>query len=241
MNPRVLIIADSRGRGIETVINNLNDNYNVSVVVHPGAGLELAVLRSIPTIRHLQPALVLMLAGICDLTWKNKNTKVINLRHTSVSDNVTQVMDAIKSSFDLLKANGDYIISFSTITGADLRDCNYKPRAKMNDSDYTQYCAARVPHPAQTTLNQSILTINKLLVKFNKRNGTKTAWVAGLVHAYANKSYHHHYRRLRDGCHPSNKTMHAWAAQIVKSICRILPMPNRIVNESLLDSKSEES
>lgn len=220
-----LIIADSRGGGLQPLIRDMDIGFEVHVLVHPGAGLELAVLRSISAIHNLHPDIVLMLAGICDLTWKHRLTKMIALRYMQPSDNITQVMNAIKASYDLLRANGDFIISYATLTGVDLSDCNHRPRANMSDTDYLAYCATKTPHPSQWVLDETILAVNKQIVKFNKNNGTKTAWIAGLVHTYSNKTYHHHYRRLRDGCHPNHKTTHAWVAQIVKSLARISPKP----------------
>lgn len=225
---KVLIISDSRGRRLQALLEGLNPNFAVRVLVHPGAGLELVVLKSISTLRDLKPDLVLVFAGVCDLTWKNKQNKKVGLRHSNIQDNVDQVMGAVKSSHDLLKTVGTFKISYTTITGVDLTDYNQKSRIGMSDSEYDLYRASITQHRDQGILNDSIIAINKRIVKFNKNCGTRTTWTAGVVHAYANKSYHHHYRRLRDGCHPNDGTAHAWARQIVKSVERL--MPNSTVN-----------
>ena len=170
----VLIIADSRGRHLQSVIDEQLTDFSTRTLVHPGAGYEMAVIKSIPAIRQYKPDLILVFAGICDITWKSKSTKVISLRNRQVVDNVTHVLSAVKSSHDLLRAQGDHRISYATITGVDLVDCNHPLRAMMNGMEYAAYCeSTKQCHPDQKLLNASIVEINKKLVKFNKANGTK--------------------------------------------------------------------
>ena len=177
-----------------------------------------------PYINTVKPDLVLMMTGICDLTWKHRSTKYIGLRHTRVVDNVSHVMEAIRAAYDLLRSQGIQQISFATITGADLSDCNHPPRRHMSVDGYIEYCATTKQVDAgQSTLNDSVLLINKNIVIFNRNNSVGTTWLAGLVHADYKNKYHHCYKRLRDGCHPDTKTKDAWAAQIIKSIRRIRP------------------
>lgn len=223
----VLVIADSRGRALQDIINKIDPSNTITVLVHPGAGSELAVLKSISQIKTIDPSLVIMLTGICDLTWKNRTTKQIGLRHMKSNDNVAHVMQAIRASHELLVAQGVPLVSFATITGADLSDCNHLPRRNMSMDQYLSYCSiTKRPHPDQTVLNESILNINKWVVRFNAKNSTKTVWIAGLVHSYYKNRYHHCYKRLLDGCHPDHKTKQAWASQLIKSISRILLLPS---------------
>lgn len=223
-----LIIADSRGRGIQDIMDTLSPNPQAKVLVHPGSGCELAVLKSIITIRDMAPELIVVFCGICDLTWRNKSTKKVNLRYRDATDNVTHVMEAVRSSYDLLRAEGSFRIAYATVTGLDITDYNNARRRHMTDDQYREYCeTTKVAHPDQLVLNQAILTINKNIVVFNKRNRTKTVWTAGLVHSYIKKTYHNYYRRLFDGCHPDEKTKNAWAAQLNKSITRIIATPTR--------------
>ena len=217
-----LIIADSRGRGLQDIIRKLAPDAQTRVMVHPGAGLELAVLKSIATIKETSPNLIVVFCGICDLTWKKKDTRKVSLRYRTAADNVLHVMEAIRSSYDLLRAEGNYKIAYATITGLDISDCNSQQRRHMTDEQYQIYSdTIKMVHPDQSALNQAIVTINKNIVVFNKRNRTKTVWTAGLVHSYIKKTYHNYYRRLSDGCHPDEKTKKAWAAQLNKSIARI--------------------
>lgn len=222
-----LIIADSRGRDLQNIMHKQSPDLNIKVLVHPGSGYELATLRSIPAIRAELPKLIIVLCGICDLTWKNKTTKRVGLRHSNSMDNVTHVLEALRSSHELLRAEGDFKISYATVTGLDLTDYNYVNRRHMTLEQYLDYCThQKITHPDQRILDQSILAINKKIVVFNKSNRTKTAWIAGLVHSYLKKVYHHYYRRLYDGCHPDERTKSAWSDQLIKSIARITASPS---------------
>ena len=219
----VLIIADSRGRGLQLTVDKLMPEWHIRVLTHPGAGYEMPVLKSIAMIKTVKPMLVIVLAGICDLTWKHRETKVIGLRYDNVSDNLAHLTDSIKSAYDLLTTAGEFKISFATLTGLDLADVNNPKRRQMSPIEYQQYSAGpKITHPNQKALDSTILAVNKCIVTYNKRNGAKTVWLAGLVHAYIRGTHHHYYRRLSDGCHLDEKTKLAWATQIVKSIGRIL-------------------
>lgn len=219
-----LVLADSRGRGLQELLAKLKPTFAIHVLTYPGAGSELAALKAVPHIKKLSPSLVIVLSGICDLTWRNKSTKIVGLRHSTLADNVDHVMEAIRASYDVLKSQGVPLISFATITGADLADCNNPDRRQMNAVQYLEHCScSKTIHPDQVTLNNSILTINKKIVIFNRKNSARTTWLAGLVHSYYKGKYHHCYIRLADGCHPDAKTKEAWAAQLIKSALRIAP------------------
>ena len=219
----ILIITDSRGRGLQEIFDTNYPSSCVQVLVHPGAGSELAALKSMPYLRVTRPDLIVIATGICDLTWKNKATREVGLRHLVAAENVRHVTQAMRSAFDLISPLGDFKIAFATLTGADLADCNYQNRRHMNEKQYLNYCSrGKTPHPNQTILNESVLAINKQVVRMNCKNRTKTVWLAGLVHSYYKKSHHHCYKRLLDGCHPDHNTRMAWAGQIIKSAHRIL-------------------
>lgn len=225
MNTNVIIITDSRGRDLKShlVGQNTQDTVRIDVISHPGAGLELAVLKSLQHLRKHKPQLVIIAAGICDLTWRNRVSKEIGLRHGRVSDNVAQVVNAMKAAYDLIRTEGIPRVTFATLTGLDLADSNNSLRRYMTTEQYEDYCThSKITPHSQHALNQAILTINRKIILFNRRNSINTVWLAGLVHAYIKGSYHHYYRRLVDGCHLDEKTKASWANQIIKSIKRIL-------------------
>lgn len=203
-------------------LGTISHDYNITVLTHPGSGTELAVLKSLAEIKRLKPDLIIITTGICDLTYKSLTTKKVGLRHDQVAINADHVLQAMASAYDLIRAHGDVMVSFATVTGVDMADYNHPGRKQMNLDRYLEYCTnEKVAHADQSKLNDSVLEINRRIVKLNKGHSAKTVWLAGLIHAYYNKSYHHCYKRLWDGCHPDAVTTRAWACQIVKSIGRI--------------------
>ena len=149
----VLIIADSRGRGLQAILNLLSSIHDITVLFHPGAGSELAVLKSLSHIKVTKPDLVIMLTGICDLTWRNRSSKHIGLRHNSQVANVNHVLQAIRAAHDLLKAQDVLRVSFATITGSDLTDCNYPPPKSMTTDQYMIYCEKKSKLPTLINLS----------------------------------------------------------------------------------------
>lgn len=217
-----LIIADSRGAGLQQLLQPQNIPGGTQVLVHRGAGFELSVTKSLKHISTNKPDLVVLLTGICDLTWRNKTTRLTGLRHPTVEENVNHVIQAAKAAHDLLRSEGSFKITFATITGLDLADYHLARRKHMTMDQYRDYCRDdKIEHVDQCVLNRSILEINRRLTALNKDNSIPTVWVGGIVHAYFKNTHHHQYIKLNDGCHPSDKTKIAWAGQLRKSIQRI--------------------
>lgn len=216
-----VIIADSRGSGLQQLLFNMGCR-DLRILTHPGAGYELAALRSVETIKVVKPDLILVLTGICDLTRRDFRTKVTQLRHPTIMENVEHVINSAKSSLDLLKSLGDHRISFSTITGIDLADYNNPTRKYMTDSEYREYCLeSKITHPQQDTLNLSILEINRRITALNRANSTPTVWLGGVVHSHSKRKTYHYYIRLMDGCHADEHTKTEWASQIHNAILRM--------------------
>lgn len=217
-----IIITDSRGAGLQQHLDRLDIIGGTTVLTHSGAGYEMAAIKSLSKIVETKPQIVIMLVGVCDLTCRNKSTKYTSLRYHTMEENVNHVINSAKSSYDLLKATGEFSLSYATITGIDLADYNYPARKYMDTIQYKQYTTTtKTHHPDQQTLNMSVLQINREITAINKKNNVPTTWVGGIVHAYFKNTNHHQYIRLYDGCHLNDNTKEAWAAQIGKSIKRI--------------------
>lgn len=221
-----LILADSRGSGLQNQLENANsaNQTHTKVTVHSGAGYELVVLKSHTVINQLKPKLIVIFAGICDLTYRNKTTKITKLRYQTVNENVQHVIDAAKSAYDLIRGITVTKVTFATLTGIDLADYNHKPRKYMSSNEYKLYCNTnKTIHEQQTTLNMSVIEINRQLTKLNEGNSIPTVWTGGVVHLHSKRKQYHYYIRLYDGCHADDQTKGEWAKQINKAILRIKP------------------
>lgn len=216
-----IVIADSRGRGLQEMLCERLVTGTVRVMVHCGAGAELAVLKSLSLIREEKPDLVILAAGVCDLTWRHSVTRVTSLRNKDLEGSVTQVMTALQDACELLKSVGSFPVSVATVTGIDLTDYNHPGRKRMSQEQYDIYVKTeKIMHSEQATLNEAINTINRRITAHNKGTNTPTTWTAGVVHSHFNKSTHHYYRRLTDGCHLTDSTKKGWVKQIIKTIIK---------------------
>ena len=219
----VLVVADSRGDGLQHILNMTATVERFRVLTYRGSGYELAAIRALPIIKAIKPDLIIFFLGICDLTTKCKASGLTSLRYTTQADNVQAVIEAAKASYTLLRSFGEHQISFATLTGIDLADYNYPARKFMSQSEYRRYCTQfKQVHSDQKLLNNSLLEINRQLTAINRYTATPTTWTGGVVHSYFKNAHHHYYKRLIDGCHADSTTKIKWAAQIIKSTSRIL-------------------
>ena len=218
----VLVIADSRGRGLQDRIKE-SINNEVTVLTLCGAGSELAAIKSIETVKILKPKLIIITTGICDLTWRDRKTKITKLRHDTIRDCAEGVLEALKAAHDILDTLGDCKISIATLTGLDLTEYNRKDRSQTKHVEYKDHnIENRFRTKDQEMLNEAIIEINKMITVINKKAGVPTTWLGTVIHSYYRKTHHHNYNKLIDGCHPSDDTKLKWVRLIAKSIKHIL-------------------
>lgn len=223
MGRRVLIVADSRGKGLQPLIREQLPGWNITVKVCSGAGSELAAIKSIGLVNEMKPELIIIMTGICDLTWRDRDTKVTGLRHSTVRASVECVMESMRAAFEILDTIGKHKTSFATMTGLDLEDYNHRPRKYMSKGDYEIYTSGKKGVKGeQIRLNEATIEINRRITALSKKHGVPTTWISTAVHSYYRGTHHHLYRKLADGCHPDDETKGKWANQIVKSVQRIL-------------------
>ena len=219
---RVLVIADSRGRGLQPLIERELPDWEVTVIAWSGAGSELAAIKSLRKVAEISPELIIVMTGICDLTWRDRSSKITGLRHNTIGASVEHVMSAIRAAFEILEAAGKHRVSIATMTGIDLEDYNYRPRKGMTKKEYEMYCNnQKKGSNEQERLNGAIIEINRQITALGKKHGTPTTWTSTIVHSYYRGTHHHLYRKLADGCHPDEETKGKWAKQIIKSVRRL--------------------
>lgn len=219
-----LVIADFRGRGLQTHLGDVENGsqHDTKVTVQSGAGYELAVLKSHHIITQIKPSITIILAGICDLTSRNRNTKITKLRYDTVDENVQHVINAAKSAYEFTRTITPSKVAFATLTGIDLADYNHTPRTYMNSDDYKLYCITqKTEHEQQAILNMSVIEINRQLTLLNKTNSIHTIWTGGVVHLYTKRKHYHYYIKLQDGCYADEQSKAEWAKHITKAIKRI--------------------
>lgn len=201
---KTLVIADSRGAGMSILLDEYNDIGRTVVLTHRGAGYIRAAMDSLETIRSFKPTMIVLLAGICDVTARNRNTKITTVRSTDPILLLENVSAALSRALDIIIAATNARVSVATVTGLDLKKYNNFSKT-TNDNQ-------------QETINNLIVSLNRKIIDINKDNNVPTTWTASRVHPYYRGKYHHLYNRLSDGCHPNNETKRYWARMIAKAI-----------------------
>lgn len=218
-----VVVADSRGRELQEIMKRSESDYDIYVEAMGGAGSELAAIRAIPVITRHKPELIIIMTGVCDLTWRNRQNKITALRYREEEECVGGVMRGIESAYEILGAMGQHKISIATLTGIDLTDYNNPRRRQMSEEEYSKYCReGKKEHPDQNMLNRVVIEVNRRITALNRKHGVPTTWTSTIVHSYYRNTHHHNYKRLRDGCHPDEGTKGKWAKLILKSIKHIL-------------------
>ena len=221
---KTLVIADSRGVGLYQKIKQLNDEGEVDVSVNKGAGVEKAVGNAIESYAKCNSkVLVIVMAGICDITVRDKNTGQTSLRSLSEGQMVDKAFLAITNAYQMLLTAGYINISVATITGIELDDYNSRKTKYLSQGEYMLYCTTggKTTHPDQDMLNRTVLQLNRLITGLNRNNDMPTTWTASVVHSYFRNAYHHYYRKLYDGCHPRETTAVEWARRITATMGKV--------------------
>lgn len=217
-----LVISDSRGRKLQECLAEYTNIGDVKVLSFSGNGYVAAVDKSMCYIKNLKPPRIIIMLGICDITLRDKTTRMTELRSTSVQGSVQSLLLAVKETYTKIQALHVCCVSYATVTGLDLTDYNNVARRHMDEDQYNKYCLTiKTTHPHQVVLDKIILELNRRLTAFNVENQAPTTWIATAVHSYHNKKYHHYYKRLWDGCHPTQSTLNYWARQVVRVIKRM--------------------
>lgn len=221
---KTLVITDSRGVGLYQKIKQLNDEGEIDVSVNKGAGVEKAVGNAIVSYAKCNSkVLVIVMAGICDITVRDKNTGQTSLRSLSEGQMVDKAFLAITNAYQMLLTAGYINISVATITGIELDDYNSRKTKYLSQGEYTLYCTmgGKTTHPDQDLLNRTVLQLNRLITGLNRNNDMPTTWTASAVHSYFRSAYHHYYRKLYDGCHPRETTTVEWAKKVTMTMGKV--------------------
>lgn len=204
----VVIIADSRGKDLQQVINDqVRPGYDIRVLVSPGKGLVAAVCEAESKLFWWQPDQVYIVAGVCDITKKNKQTNTISLRETNPLLAISLYkfhMEAIRNSLTTKLGNNDCKIVFGELVGVNM--------ARYNGTGY--------PDPQQDQLNNIVEGVNMEIVAQNTSQNLVTPWIARTIHKNRRdgRKIHRYHKMASDGVHLTDELRDTWAKEILKSI-----------------------
>lgn len=167
---KVAILADSRGVGLKYELDHQNGGgYEIVVIVKKGRGIIDLVREVSKRLLWIAPDVIIIVAGICDITEKDRETGIVTLQSDSAETIVEQIeasMDTVRHHLSVSLVENRYKLIFGHIVGMDL----------------ARYNGQVDPHPQQDVLNDTITKANQLITAFNTENGVPTAWLAKEIH-----------------------------------------------------------
>lgn len=214
----VAIITDSRGFGLQDDLDCIskkeNLDLNVQVFVWKGRGIVEATKQTTKQLIWMAPELVLIFAGICDVTQLDRVRWEISMAdHNSeeTADRFDGQMDIIRHYLSLNLTEKKWNLAFCELIGADM--------AKFNKME--------VQHPQQEQMEKTIIEINSKIVAFNTSNNMPTPWTAKEVHHNKkSRSKVSRYNKLdTDGLHLSEGLRWKVATTLFKYITKSMVKP----------------
>lgn len=219
----VVIITDSRGFGLQGIIDRIEKeektDYKIQTFVWKGRGITGAVRETSKQMVWLAPRLVIVFAGICDITTLNRTTRVLTMADPTPEEAIDRYegqMDYIRHHLTIMLMERPFKVVFCELIGADLAVYNH-----MNHE-----------HPQQKQLEEVILGINAKIVGFNVGNEMPTPWTAREVHHQKkSKTKVSRYQKLADdGLHLGEelkeklaRTLHMYIAKLSRGMVRKEP------------------
>lgn len=212
----ILMIADSRGKHLDKFFVGLTP-HRVYVATHPGAGVLSSVHHSHSILQSRTWNQIYLLAGLCDLSTKDKTTKRVAIRENDISvlttiyrDNLVSAVSFIRETFPHLKMAKCIA---APVTGMDID--RYNLEMGLPSEPLTQQ--------QQLLFDQLVILVNNEIAYYNHVNGSFTPWTSRLIHHRNSKrnSYQTRYFKLAvDGCHLTDEVRTFWANALVEAIVK---------------------
>lgn len=204
----IVIISDSRGRELQLEINKqVRPGYNVRVLVSPGKGLVASVCEAESKLFWWQPDQVYIIAGVCDITKKNKHTSKISLRETNPLLAISLYkfhMEAIRNSLTTKLGNDECKVVFGELVGVNIAGYN----------------STRYPDQQQEVLNEIVEGVNMEIVAQNTSQSLVTPWIARTIHKNRRegRKIHRYHKLSDDGVHLTQELREIWAKEILYAV-----------------------
>lgn len=122
----------------------------------------------------MAPDLVIIAVGICDITQKDRSSKLVTLQEETTNVVVQKIesnMDTIRHHLRVNLMERPYKLVFCHITGMDIGRYNKQP----------------TEHPQQDQVNEIISEVNHAITTFTVGNNVLTPWLAKDIHMNKSK------------------------------------------------------
>lgn len=211
---RLLIIADSRGRGLENILRS--NGIEATVFSNPGKGAVISTLASCRFIRRHSPTLIILCGSICDITYRSVTAPYFKMRYETVTESKKFYIDQVREALGVLKNLFPEIpVQITPVIGIDLHV--YNNQGESRDESHLPY-EQRTFDQHQTRMNDTIASINDEVTCINRSNEIPTPWTANVVHARKGNKTFNRYLKLSDGCHLNTSTQEEWCKMLILSL-----------------------
>lgn len=209
---KVAIITDSRGAGLESRFDQMKGKaYQVKVIVRKGKGITDAVKESTRDLDWIGPDIIIVLAGICDITTLDRHTRTVSI---TIPDENKMVKDfkytmvIVQQHIKVMSVGVIPKLSFGQLISMDL--------AMFNHRD--------VPDKNQESLDTGVLLINADVAAFNSANGASTPWLASEIHHNRKngRKITRHHQLAEDGIHLIDDLRDKLTAALDRAILKMI-------------------
>lgn len=182
-----------------------------TLMSYPGATIMDTIRKAESYIKNNSWSQIYCLAGICDLTFKHRPTRIVSIRDSNSSHLVRDYCNT------LLEAHST-VMQMSPLE--DKPKCIFCPVTGLNFSVYNKRHHS-VDYDNQATLNETIAKLNSQIVEFNNLHNNQTPWTNRTVHRRHRQSFTNHYDKLAsDGCHLSLPLRQHWAEALHEAVVK---------------------
>lgn len=210
---KVAILADSRGAGLKFELDHLNDgSYDLVVIVKKGRGVVDLVRETSKRLVWIAPDITIVLAGICDIMEKDRETRLVSLQNDTAESTIEQIkssMDIVRHHLSIVLTENPHRLIFGHIVGMDM----------------ARYNVQNTTHPQQSLLNEIVTEANQVITAFNSENDVPTAWMAKEIHPNnckrGNKKKYHYQKLASDGLHLTDHLRERWAKTLMNLLTKI--------------------
>lgn len=204
---KILIIGDSRVRGLQGVLDRTSLNPSFRDIMAPGAKLGDLALKTIAELSYHDSChynLVILVGGINNLTKLSyKPTRHAIPRFKSCGNLIDYTRREMEKAISKIKRHFNIPVALASLSGINL--VNHSPH----------YYAELFN--LQPLIDESIVALNKLIRGINQMNGLRTPDLSSDVHRCSGRGGHYrtHYTQLYDGLHPGFPLRNRWADKII--------------------------
>lgn len=190
-----IVVADSRGRHLDMYL----DHDDIKVSFQSGATIIDVARKALDIIDLHRPDVVLLMAGINDLTFRNRFTRRVRLISTSSASLSNHLIEQINHAKSLILSSFPHIkIAIGGIIGMEISTYNRRHGVSA----------------VQCVMDDAITSVNAYIRQLNLDSSIPHPRLTSKVHTWKRGVRKNLNSRLYNGLHPGELILQSWGRQI---------------------------